>query len=112
MSQFPASLEERVHVLESPIHGNGVFARRPLSTGAFIGEYSGETVDDDSTYVLWIEQADGSQVGIRATNELRYLNHSLQPNAEFAGPELFALRDIEPGEEITFHYGDAWETVE
>jgi len=112
MNDIPTSLEERVHVSESPIHGNGVFARRPLSTGSYIGEYAGETVDEDSTYVLWIEQADGSQVGIRANNELRYLNHSVQPNAEFFGPELFALRDIEPGEEITFHYGEAWDTFE
>ncbi len=38
-------------------------------------------------------------------NQLRYLNHSPKPNAEFEGAELYAIRAIKPGEEITFDYG-------
>ena len=37
---------------------------------------------------------------------LRYLNHCSKPNAEFDGPDLYAISDIKPGEEITFDYGE------
>jgi hypothetical protein len=34
----------------------------------------------------------------------RFMNHSCEPNALIRGREVFALRPIEPGQEITFHY--------
>jgi hypothetical protein len=40
------------------------------------------------------------------------LNHTKRPNAEFEGADLFALRNIQPGQEILIHYGEAWEGVE
>ena len=42
---------------------------------------------------------------------LKWLNHSSTPNVEFDGPQLYALRDIEPGEELTFHYGEEWDHI-
>jgi SET domain-containing protein len=40
------------------------------------------------------------------------MNHSSRPNTEFVGVNLYALRDIQAGEELTFHYGEDWEGVE
>ena len=34
----------------------------------------------------------------------RFLNHSCEPNAEFAGRNLVAIRKIKPSEQITFDY--------
>jgi len=31
------------------------------------------------------------------------------PNAEFLGLDLHATRNIQPGHEVTIHYGEAWE---
>jgi SET domain-containing protein len=42
--------------------------------------------------------------GRRGLNLLRYLNHAERPNAEFDGFDLYALKNIRAGEEITFNY--------
>ncbi len=63
-------------------------------------------------HVLWLIDEDGTETGILGCNELRYLNHSRDPNAEFRGADLYALRNIQPGQEVTFHYGDEWNDVE
>ena len=34
----------------------------------------------------------------------RFTNHSCAPNAQLRGRDFFALRPIEPWQEITFHY--------
>lgn len=96
-------------VKSSPIHGQGLFASVRIPEGAFLGTYQGPRTRCDGRYVLWVEEDDGEVVGIEGTNELRFVNHSDEPNAEFRGEELFALRTIEPGEEITHHYGEEWE---
>lgn len=89
----------------SSIHGFGVFARQNIAKGELIGEYLGPETEDNDIHVLWVE--DGDELYARdGENGLRYLNHSRQPNAEFDGFELYALRRIKIGEEITFNYGD------
>ena len=107
-----ADLSEWVEAQASPIHGTGCFARRQIRKGTFIGSYEGPATMTDDRYVLWVDDGDGVWRGIDGRNELRYLNHSSKPNAAFDGPELFALRTIRPGEEITFHYGEEWEGVD
>ncbi|MEZ5364821.1 MAG: SET domain-containing protein-lysine N-methyltransferase [Bryobacterales bacterium] len=109
------SLSESVLVAESPIHGRGCFARRTIRKGERIGAYEGPSTMEDDTYVLWIDEGDGETEdwrGVDGTNELRYMNHSSRANTEFVGVELFALRKIEPGEELTFHYGEEWAEVD
>lgn len=92
-------------VSESPIHGSGLFARIKIEPDALIGEYSGAATQANDMHVLWVwnEQND-SWEGVNGDNELRFLNHSDKPNAEFYGTELYALREINAGEEITFDY--------
>jgi SET domain-containing protein len=57
-------------------------------------------------HVLWVEEEDGCWLGRDGRNILRYLNHHEEPSAEFDGFELYALRDIPAGKEITIHYGE------
>jgi SET domain-containing protein len=102
----------RIEVRRSPIHGRGVFARRRIREGAYIASFKGVKTKKDGEYVLWTLDEDGNEVGIRGRNELRFLNHSLAPNAEFRGTDLYALRNIQPGSEIMLHYGDDWEGIE
>ena len=105
-------MKDKVEVKSSPIHGKGVFAKRRIRPNAFVGVYEGEPVEENDTYVLWVEDEDGRPFGIDGRNELRYLNHSRNANAVFWGDELFALKNIAPGAEITFDYGDEWADVE
>ncbi len=105
-------LQDWVEARSSPIHGKGCFARKLIRKGAFIGSYEGPHTMRDGRYVLWVDHGDGDWKGVRGDNALKYLNHSSEPNAEFDGVELTAVRTIRPDEEITFHYGEEWEGVE
>jgi len=103
---MPKSIKYEVR--PSQIHGLGLFASRPLRRGDLIGCYEGRETTENGDHVLWVTWEDGREVGIDGKNELRYLNHSPKPNCEFDGTELLALRNVKPGEELTFHYGDDW----
>ena len=105
-------MTNRVRAQRSPIHGRGLFALRRFRKDAYIATFEGRETTEDGMHVLWVVDEDGSELGIEGQNDLRFLNHSLDPNAEFRGPDLHALRNIQPGHEITFHYGDAWEDIE
>ncbi len=94
------------YVDDSPIHGKGLFARRRFRKGQYLGTYEGPETEENDTYVLWVEVEEGRWVGRDGKNLLRWLNHSNEPNAEFDGYDLYALRTIQPGEEITFDYGE------
>ncbi len=106
------ALDDRVRAGRSEIHGRGLFAARRLRRGSFIGTFVGKRTQEDGTHVLWVEDEEGSRYGIRGETALRYLNHSSNPNSEFSGADLYALRNIQPGAEVTFHYGEEWEDVE
>lgn len=95
--------DARVSPGPSTIHGTGLFARKTIRRGTHIGTYEGPRVRTDGRYVLWVQE-DGRPIGRKGTNELRFLNHSDRPNAEFDGFELYAVRTIRPGEEITINY--------
>lgn len=95
-----------VFVQRSPIHGRGLFAAQALNTGQLIGFYEGREVEENGTYVLWIEdEPGGGWTGYDGCNEMRFMNHSCRPNAEMDGLECYALEEIAPGAEITIDYG-------
>ena len=94
-----------VYVDRSSIHGSGLFAARVIGSGQPIGHYASHEVRDDGMHVLWVEGDDGAWVGYEGTNSMRFMNHSDEPNAAMDGLDCYALRDIEPGEEITIDYG-------
>lgn len=99
------SSDSRVYVGRSPVHGRGVFASRLFTRGDKIGEFEWVETKRDGKFVLWVEQDDGSEIGCRGTNEMRYLNHSKRPNAEFDGFDIVAVRKIQPDCEILIDYG-------
>src|SRR6516165_6988192 len=97
--------------------GLGLFATRPIKRAAYIATYRGRRIS--------IEEADEREArgarymfalnsrwtidGSPRWNVARYINHSCQPNAKPVGRKggivIVALRQIEPGEEITYDYG-------
>jgi SET domain-containing protein len=98
-----------VYSAPSEIHGTGLFAKREITAGEYIGTYKGPRTDEDGTYVLWVFEEGKKPVGRNGRNLLRYLNHAEAGNAEFDGFDLYALRDILQDEEITFNYEGAYE---
>lgn len=101
----------RVYVARSTIHGRGLFSSRTLPGGELIGVYDGPQVREDGMHVLWVEDEPGGDwTGYDGRNEMRYMNHSAQPNAEMDGLHCYAIEDIPPHTEITIDYG--WEEDE
>lgn len=99
-------LHRLFYTMESGIHGNGLFARNKIKQGDYMGEYDGPIVNENGMHVLWVEKYDDVWVGRDGKNLLRYLNHSTDPQAEFVGFKLYAVRDIQADEEITIDYGE------
>lgn len=91
----------------SPIHGTGCFATQRIADGDLIGRIEGTATTDDGEHVIWLSETEGLEV----TNDLRFLNHAREPNAEVDAEtlELRALQDIAAGDEVTIHYGEGWD---
>ncbi len=101
--------------------GQGVFAQRRFAAGDVIGEILGEVIDDPD-YSTRYGMDLGGTLTLEPAPPFRFLNHSCQPNCELFqwtsedGEDeeedwsrrmwLAAIRDIEPGEEMTIDY--AW----
>lgn len=101
-----SELRAFVYTAPSSVHGTGVFAKKQLTEGEYIGTYHGPEAKRNGTYVLWVFESDDetSAIGCSGRNYLRFLNHSTPGNAEFDGFDLYAMQDIAVGEEITFDY--------
>lgn len=106
---------------QSPIQGLGAFATRRIRKGARIIEYIGERItqaeadvryDDESMerHHTFLFNLDDNTVLDAGTvhNESRYINHSCEPNCQSLIDKghihIYALRTIEPGEELTYDY--------
>jgi uncharacterized protein len=100
-----ASLRRMVEVRRSPIHGRGCFAASDIASGQLIGRGEARSVSEDGKYVLWV---DGERP-VEIINKWRFLNHASDPNACIDDAlEVWALRAIKAGEEITIDYGPDW----
>ncbi len=100
---------------QSRIHSYGCYTTRPIRKGTLIIEYVGdyltnEQADDlyddfENTYLFGL---DGGKRIIDGFGVAAFVNHSCQPNCEtdqIRGKMwIIALRDIEPGEELTYDY--------
>jgi len=105
---------------------DGVFslvAGQPLTTGQRLFRMEGVCVDRASRYSVQI----GRDVHLdlpgppsvleleimREQHPWRFMNHGCEPNARIQGREIFALRDIAAGEQVTFDYNTTeWEMAE
>jgi len=114
---MPIKLAPGLTIRESPINGKGCFAAKLFPRGRKIAEYTGERIDDWEARrrargrpILRICDIDGrfSLDGSRGGNGTHYINHCCEPNAYmknlYGHVLFFALRDINPGEEITVDY--------
>lgn len=94
--------------------GLGLFAEDRIKKDDFIIEYHGRLLTDEEAdekggaYLFEIDK-DHTIDGTPRENTARYINHSCKPNCE---PEIdgkrvfiYAIKNIKPGEELTYHYG-------
>ena len=107
-----------LRIARSRIDGYGVFAAEAVSADGKLGELTGEAITvaearrraQGRQRIMMVELSASRAVdATRSADPLRFTNHSCQPNArigvEAGAIEFFALRDIEPGEELTVDYG-------
>lgn len=107
-------------VKPSPIDGHGVFAAEPIPARRKIGEMRGELISvaearrriKGRARIHMVEVSERRAIDATDSNgPLRYVNHSCQPNAVLrirqGRAEFYAIRDIEPGEELTADYGES-----
>ncbi len=89
------------YVAPSSIHGQGLFAGVDIDQGAVIGHLRGVPSSKDGPHVLWINESEAIEVQC----DLKYINHSDQPNACYYDDlSVVALKAIRRGEEITHNY--------
>ena len=101
----------------SSVHARGAYAATFIPKGARIIEYTGRRVpetelpDDDRenphTFLFGLD--DGMVIDPEVDgNEARWINHGCEPNCETIDEDgrifIYALRDIEPGEELFYDY--------
>jgi SET domain-containing protein len=114
-------------VKSSDVHGNGVFATRRIAAGACVVEYQGERIEWETaqaraeaaggpiSHTFFFSLSDGRVIdGAVNGNEARFINHSCEPNCEPLEHEdgrvfIYSLMDIEPGEELSYHYALIYE---
>ena len=110
-----------IEVRRSAVHGLGVFAAKQIPKGARIIEYVGERVshdeadrryeekdaNDSHTFLFIVDSKTVIDAGVDG-NDARFFNHSCDPNCESTVEKrrvfIEALRDIEPGTELTYDY--------
>jgi len=108
-------------VRQSPVHGRGVFALRPIGAGERIIEYRGERISWDQAtqraadgggpvnHTFYFSLADGRVIdGGKRGNDARWINHACGPNCEAYEEDgrvyIHALHDIEAGDELNYNY--------
>ncbi len=101
-------------IKESEKGGKGSYAPRDIKKGESILVFTGKKETEDEIDKKIAETGeetidDSLQVGYHIFLDLdekpRLINHSCDPNSGFRGTsELFAIRDIKEGEEITYDY--------
>lgn len=113
-------------VRRSTVHGNGVFASRHIDAGECIVEYLGERITSEESdiraergggpvnHTFFFSLADGNVIdGGSGGNDARYINHACEPNCEAYEEDgrvfIYALQDIEQGEELNYNYALIYE---
>jgi SET domain-containing protein len=111
------NLAHGLAIKDSPINGKGCFATILFPSRKKIAEYTGERITNAEAQrrarrrklrICGVDER-WSLDGSRGGNGTHYINHSCEPNAFMASVRghiiFFALRDIQPDEEITVDYG-------
>jgi uncharacterized protein len=122
-SAQPSSTDgRRIQVRRSGVHGKGVFAVQPIAEGETIVEYVGEVITwkeaqrrhphdpNDPNHTFYFHVDDKHVIDAKhGGNSSRWINHSCDPNCEADEEDgrvfIKALRNIKPGEELSYDYG-------
>ena len=105
-----APVESGYFVARSAINGHGVFAREFIPAGAPVIECRGvlQHADEVGADARAMQVGPDTYLAEDPENPTvdDFLNHSCQPNLGFVDGSLmlYALRDIEPAEELVFDY--------
>jgi uncharacterized protein len=112
-----SAMLDNIRIGPSLIHGQGGFATRFVPRGARVVEYTGERItkaeslrrcEAQNWFIFGLDD-EFDLDGNVDWNPARFLNHSCAPNCEAVCEDgrvwIVALRDLGPGEEITFNYG-------
>jgi SET domain-containing protein len=122
-------MPRKITTRRSAIHGNGMFAVAPIDKGERLIQYKGKLRthaqvdnayggDDENGHTFLFTLNDKYVIDANVGgNVARWINHSCEPNCEAVYDEadsgkpkedrilIEALRDIRPGEELTYNYG-------
>ena len=106
-------------VKRSHIQGRGLFALSAIPARRKLGELQGEIITQrearrrarTAQRIAIVEFADGTALDAsQLDKQFRYVNHSCAPNTYMRlfrrRVEFYALRPINPGEELTCNYGE------
>ena len=110
----------RVGVQPSRIDGQGAFALEAIPARRKVGEVRGEPISVREARrraralarIMIVEVSHTRAIDASASSDpLRFTNHSCAPNAVLrirqGRVEIYAMRDIAPGEELTVDYGES-----
>jgi SET domain-containing protein len=112
------SIYDALTVGPSGITGLGLFAGTPIGARRKIGEFEGEVIGlrearrraKGRSIVAIVELERHALDATDTGRGFRYINHSCAPNTFIRctpeRAEFYALRDIEPGTELTADYGE------
>ena len=119
---MPKSLNYPLQISESNIAGKGAFSLKTIPAKKKLGNMGGEIISYKEAKqrvkrqpgnVLFMVEFDHENIALDASinsNELRYINHSCDPNTymrrAYRKVELYTLRSIKKGEELTCDYGE------
>ena len=108
-----------LYVAPSHLVGKGLFAGTRIAARAKVGEFEGERIGlrearrraKGRRIVAIVELERHALDATRMKHGFRFINHSCAPNTFFrmtpSRAEIYALRDIAPGEELTVDYGES-----
>lgn len=124
-----AKKTKKIVARRSEIHGNGVFATAPISKGERVIRYKGKLRTHAEVDAEYGDETETGHTFLFTLNDdyvldanvggniARWINHSCKPNCTSSHEEdekgrpdrdriyIEALRDIQPGEELTYNYG-------
>ncbi|GAB2661370.1 SET domain-containing protein [Arenimonas aestuarii] len=122
-------MPKKIEARRSAIHGNGVFATDAIAKGERVVRYKGLLRTHDEADEVYADDPDTGHTFLFTLNDkyvidanvdgndARWINHSCDPNCEAVWEEsdtgkkrkdriyIEAMRDISPGEELTYNYG-------
>lgn len=115
MKKYDDWISSKVSVNDHAIHKNGLFANQKINKGETVLIYGGYLT---SSLISWLShilvgdygwQISSNQFLVPLTSQdiddADHINHSCDPNLGCKDERaLLALRDIQPGEELTFDY--------